>query len=73
MQTIPQFQSHQPVRITNEADANGDKYERAGQVGVYVGPGDEPGEVSIKFEAEAGGEFAPQVIDTFPADAVQGL
>jgi hypothetical protein len=75
MQYVNQFQSFQSVRITSEADANGEKYERAGQVGTYVGPGDEPGEVAVKFEGvpTAGDPFPAQVVDTFPAEAVVSL
>jgi hypothetical protein len=75
MQHVNQFQSFQSVRITSEPDANGDLYERAGQVGTYVGPGDEPGEVAVKFEGvpTASDPFPAQVIDTFPADAVGSL
>lgn len=58
------FQSFQTVKITDK------EYERFGQVGTYVGPGDVEGEVNIKFEAADGGE---QVYDTFPAEAVEGV
>jgi len=75
MLTIPKFQSFQTVRITSEADDNGDQYERAGQVGTYVGPGAEPGEVSVKFEGVVteADPYPAQVIDTFPADAVGSI
>lgn len=69
MQTVPQFQSYQSVRIIGEG------WERTGQVGVYVGPGEEPGEVSVKFEGvpTETDQFPAQVIDTFPADAVGSI
>lgn len=75
MIVMPQFQSFQSVRITDAQDENGQQYERAGQVGTYVGPGDEPGEVSVKFEGvpTETDPFPAQVIDTFPADAVTSL
>lgn len=66
------FAAFQTVKVTDQADADGQKYERAGQVGVAVGPGDAPDETRVKFESEAGGT-APQEFDTFPNDALQGL
>lgn len=59
------FQAFQTVKITDK------DYERFGQVGTYVGPGEVDGEVSIKFEGE--GDNAEQVYDTFPAEAVEGV
>jgi hypothetical protein len=69
MQYVNQFQSFQTVKVIAEG------YERTGQVGTYVGPGDEPGEVAVKFEGEAtaSNPFPAQVIDTFPADAIGSL
>lgn len=61
------FAAFQTVKIV------GAEYERFGQVGVYVGAGDVPGEVAVKFENESGNPADPQVIDTFPADAVAGV
>ena len=58
------FQAFQTVKITDS------DYERFGQVGTYVGPGEVDGEVSIKFEGDDGGA---QVYDTFPAEAVEGV
>lgn len=60
------FAAFQSVKVTAP------DYERTGQVGVAVGPGDEPGETLVKFEPEAGGT-APQEFDTFPDDALEGL
>lgn len=66
------FAAFQPVKVI------GKDYERVGQVGVYVGPGDQPGESAVKFEAELvdgkpADPAAPQVIDTFPDDALEGV
>jgi hypothetical protein len=61
------FGAYQSVKVTDTA------YERFGQVGVYVGPGDEPGEVAIKFENESGKPGDPQQTDTFPIDAVEAV
>lgn len=45
------------VRVTDET------LERNGQVGVIVGPGDLPGETSVKFEDAA--HDGKQVVETF--------
>lgn len=58
------FAAYQAVKVI------GADYERTGQVGVFVGPSDE-GESAVKFEGENPSD--PQVIDTFPNDALQGL
>jgi hypothetical protein len=59
------FQAYQTVKIVDK------DYERFGQVGTYVGPGAEAGEVSVKFEGAT--PDAPQETDTFPADAVESI
>lgn len=59
------FAAFQSVKVT------GPDYERTGQVGVAVGPGDDPNETAVKFEGENPGD--PQVIDTFPNDDLTGL
>jgi hypothetical protein len=66
------FAAFQSVKVV------GADYERTGQVGVYVGPGDQPGESAVKFEAEPvdgkpADPLAPQVTDTFPDDALEGV
>ena len=66
------FAAFQSVKVI------GADYERHGQVGVCVGPGEEPGETKVKFEAELvdgkpADPQAPQVIDTFPDDALEGV
>lgn len=59
------FQAYQTVKIIDK------DYERFGQVGTYVGPGADAGEVAVKFE---GAEPAdPQVTDTFPESAVESI
>lgn len=65
------FAAFQSVKVTDVADKKGQKYARAGQVGVVVGPGDLPGETAVKFEGATAAD--QQVIDTFPNDALQGL
>lgn len=60
------FAAFQSVKVV------GADYERTGQVGVCVGPGDEEGETKVKFEADEGGT-EPQVFDTFPNDALEGV
>lgn len=58
------FAAFQAVKVIDA------EYERHGQVGVFVGPSAE-GESSVKFEGENPSD--PQVIDTFPNAALQGL
>lgn len=65
MISTPKFQSYQTVKIIDK------DYERFGQVGTYVGPGVEAGEVEIKFEGAK--PEAPQETDTFPASAVESI
>jgi hypothetical protein len=57
------FPAYATVKVTDK------DYERFGQVGVYVGPGEERGTAAVKFEGEGAG--AAQVIDDFPEDAVE--
>lgn len=68
---MSKFAAFQAVKVIDK------EYERFGQVGVYVGPGEEPNESKIKFEAEpVDGKvdpMAPQVTDTFPDDALEGV
>lgn len=61
------FAAFQSVKVTEEG------YERTGQVGVVVGPGDEEGETAVKFEAQGGAATTPQEIDTFPNEALTGV
>ena len=53
-------QVYTSVRVNNE------ELERHGQVGVFVGPGDEPGESAVKFEGAKPGD--PQEVETFHDD-----
>lgn len=59
------FQSYQTVKIVDK------DYQRFGQVGTYVGPGEVAGEVAVKFEGDMPDE--PQVTDTFPEAAVESI
>jgi len=52
-----QAQVYSAVRVKNE------ELERHGQLGVLVGPGEEPGESEVKFEGDGPG--AKQVVETF--------
>lgn len=52
------FQTYQSVKVKDT------EYERFGQVGSYLGPGEEPGESLVKFDDGN---------DTFPNDALVGL
>lgn len=63
---MSKFAAYQSVKVTDK------EYERFGQVGVAVGPGDVPGETNVKFESTKGGT-APQEFDTFPDEALEGL
>lgn len=58
-------QVYTSVRVKNE------ELERHGQVGVFVGAGDEPGESAVKFEAEKPGE--PQPIETFKDEWLEAV
>ncbi len=66
-QILARFSMYQAVKVIDK------EYERYGQVGVYVGPAPDAGEVSIKFENESGAPLAPQQIDSFPVEALEGL
>ena len=66
-QVIARFAMYQPVKVVDK------EYERAGQVGVYVGPAPDAGEVLLKFENESGVATDPQQIDSFPVDALEGM
>lgn len=60
---LQDFQVYTGVKVTDS------EYERFGQVGQFLGAGDEEGEGSVKFEGDKPGD--PQVVDTFPLDALE--
>lgn len=62
---LKDFQVHTGVRVIDA------EYERNGQVGVFLGAGDEPGEGAVRFEGDEPG--AAQVVDTFPLDALEQM
>ena len=61
------FAAYQAVKIVDE------EYARFGQVGVAVGPGEEPDEVTVKFENESGNPNDPQQTESFPVAAVEAV
>lgn len=58
-------QVYTSVRVKNE------ELERHGQVGVFVGAGDEPDESAVKFEGEKPGD--PQVTETFKDEWLEAV
>lgn len=60
---LQDFQVYTGVKVIDK------EYERFGQVGQFIGPGEGAEEGAVKFEGDTPG--APQVIDTFPLDALE--
>ncbi len=68
IRAIQALQSMQPVMVKEATEP------RNGGVGVFVGPDTAvEGHVLVRFEDPNGTATAPQVVESFPVEHVQGL